>query len=124
KPREYVRFGPRWNTVVAATRTADTVFGHLRLPDAVAGDATAWVAHPALVDVATACGVALAGQADGALFVPTHYDAVSCRGPLGREFLVVARRRQSPDADVLIVDLTIAGRDGEVLLQIEGLTLR
>jgi thioesterase domain-containing protein/acyl carrier protein len=124
KPREHVQFGPRWDAVVTATRAEDTVFAHLRLPASVGEDVTAWLAHPALVDVATACGVALADRADAVLFVPSHYDSVICHGPLSAAVDVTARRRPSDSDDVLVVDLTIAEPAGGVLLEIEGLTLR
>ena len=125
RPRQHVRFGPRWNSVVTAVSTGDTVFAHLRLPDAITAEATAWIAHPALVDVATACGVALAPDGAGdRLFVPSRYDRVTSHSPLTPEVMVRARRRPDSSTDVLVVDLTIADSDGLTLLEIEGLTLR
>jgi acyl transferase domain-containing protein len=124
QPRQHVRFGPRWNCVVTATGTEDTIFARLRLPDAFAAESSAWMAHPALVDVATACGVTLAAQGDDVLFVPSHYDRVTSHAPLTSEVIVVTRRQHNPPADVFIVDLTVADAHGTVLCEIDGLTLR
>ena len=124
QPRQHVRFGPRWNSVVTATGNDDTIWARLRLPDAVASESSAWVAHPALVDVATACGVTLAAQGDDVLFVPSHYDSVTSYAPLTSEVLVIARRQHNPSPDLFIVDLTLADAGGKVLFEIAGLNLR
>ncbi|WP_196301240.1 polyketide synthase dehydratase domain-containing protein, partial [Streptococcus pneumoniae] len=69
-PRRHLRLGDRWDAVIAARATADTANAWLALPSERRRDAAAWSAHPALVDVATACVVALGRDEADLLYVP------------------------------------------------------
>jgi thioesterase domain-containing protein/acyl carrier protein len=122
-PTALMQFGPRWDAVVEAWTDGDEVVGRLALDDRYRDEVGAWSAHPALVDVATTFGIALGDQKD-ALHVPIGYDRVTRRGALPGTPWVRARRRGEPSNDVLRVDLALGDDDGNVLLAIEGLTLR
>ncbi|HEV8298714.1 MAG TPA: type I polyketide synthase, partial [Acidimicrobiales bacterium] len=120
--RRHLQLGPRWDAVVEATAGDDVVVAHLRLPAAIAAEAEHWLAHPALVDVATGCGVAL-GADDGSLYVPVGYHEVRWHAPVPAEVFVIARRRESHGAAMLRVDLTLSDANGAVVLEIDGMSL-
>ncbi len=122
-PASLMRFGPRWDAVADAWRDGDEVAGRLALPEQYRDEVDAWSAHPALVDVATTFGMLLGEQPDR-LHVPIGYDLVTRRGSLPATPWVRARRSGSPSNDVLRLDLALGDDAGNVILTIEGLTLR
>jgi thioesterase domain-containing protein/malonyl CoA-acyl carrier protein transacylase/aryl carrier-like protein len=122
-PRRHLRLGARWDAVDEASATADAVLARLALRSGV-DDSSAWCAHPALVDVATACGVALGTATGDVLYVPVGYDTVTSYAPLGAAVTVLARRQPSSTADLLRVDLSFLASDGELALAVSGLSLR
>jgi acyl transferase domain-containing protein/thioesterase domain-containing protein/NAD(P)-dependent dehydrogenase (short-subunit alcohol dehydrogenase family)/acyl carrier protein len=122
-PRRHLRLGGRWDAVTTASATADAVVARLALRSGI-DDASAWCAHPALVDVATACGVALGTATGDVLYVPVGYDTVTSYAPLGDRVTVAARRQPSSTPDLLRVDLSFVTPDGELALEIAGLSLR
>ena len=75
RPGSQLELGPRWHSVTEAWREGDSAVGRLGLAEQYHGELDAWLAHPALLDAATAFGVLL-GEHDGALYVPVGYDAV------------------------------------------------
>jgi acyl transferase domain-containing protein/thioesterase domain-containing protein len=124
-PRRHLRLGARWDAVVRASLGDGEICGELALPETAAGDAGAWSAHPALLDVATAFGVHLGASDDErVLYVPVGYDAVTSSEPLPEHLVVHARRQATSTSEMLKVDLTLARPDGQVALTVRGLSLR
>ncbi len=122
RPGAQLELGPRWQSVAEAWRASDDVVeGRLALDAAYAGEIDAWLAHPALVDVATACGVLL-GEREESLYVPVGYDGVNRWAPLPADPWVRATRQPSSTEDVLKVDLLL-GDDEGVVLEVAGLAL-
>jgi acyl transferase domain-containing protein/thioesterase domain-containing protein len=122
-PARHVAFGPRWTSVREAWRTDEEAAGWLDLPEHQRGDLDVWFAHPALVDVATAFGIAL-GDGDDTLFVPVGYEAVTSLGPLPASPWVRARRHDTSTSALLKVDVVLGDPSGSPLLELRGLTLR
>ena len=123
RPASQLELGPRWNSVGEAWRDGDDIVGRLQLAEQYAGELDAWLAHPALVDVATAFGVSL-GEHETSLYVPVGYDGVRRTASLPARPWVRATRQESSTDDLLRVDLTLGDDDGRVLLAIDGLALR
>ena len=123
RPASQLELGPRWSSVVEAWRTGDEVGGSIALDPAYDGEREAWRAHPALVDVATAFGVAL-GEHEQSLYVPVGYDAIRRFGQLPAAPRVLARRLATSTSELLQVDLFLADDDGRVALSVSGLGLR
>ena len=120
---EQLRLGPRWHPVVEAHRDGEVVAGRITLPDEFAGEAGSWLAHPAIVDVATAFGVLL-GSKPESLYVPIGYDMVTRFADLPATCVVQAVRQESSTDDLLRVDIALGDADGNVALRIDGLALR
>jgi acyl transferase domain-containing protein/thioesterase domain-containing protein/acyl carrier protein len=122
---EHVDFGARWTSVVVDARCGDdVVVAHLALPPDVAAEADRWNPHPALLDVATAVGVALAPvAADPPLYLPTGYRRVRSVGPLPPDVLVRATTGGASTPGRLEVDLDLFDADGVPVMTIEGLQL-
>ena len=120
---DQLQLGPRWHPIVEAHQDGDVVAGHITLPDGFAGEVGSWMAHPAVVDVATAFGVLLGSRPDS-LYVPIGYDAVTRFGDLPASCAVQAVRQASSTDDLLRVDIALGDPDGNVALRIDGLTLR
>ncbi len=124
-PRRHLHLGAHWNSVLDASLGDAEIVGHLMLGDAFTSDADAWVAHPALLDVATAFGVYLgASNHERVLYVPVGYDAITSFAPLPAGVVVHAVRQTSSTDQILRVDLTLADAAGRIALRVRGLSLR
>jgi thioesterase domain-containing protein/acyl carrier protein len=124
-PRRHLQLGAHWDSVLDASLGDAEIVGHLALGDAFTSDADAWLAHPALLDVATAFGVQLgASDDDRVLYVPVGYDTIVSNATLPTRLVVHAVRQPSSTDQMLRVDLTLAGDDGRVALRVRGLSLR
>jgi hypothetical protein len=118
-----LRIGPRWHPAVEARVHGNTATGQITVPPEFAAEVGSWIAHPAVVDVATAFGVLL-GSKPNSLYVPIGYDRVTRFADLAATSVVQAVREESSTDDVLRVDIALADADGNVALRIEGLALR
>ena len=116
-------FGPRWRSVVTAWRSGDQAGGVISLPVPYDVEREMWMAHPALVDVATAFGVVL-GERTDALYVPVGYERIRRFGALPDATHVRAIRRPTSIEQLLEIDLELADADGRAVLAIGGLQLR
>jgi acyl transferase domain-containing protein/thioesterase domain-containing protein/acyl carrier protein len=122
--REHMTFGPRWASIVEARRGDGVVMVRLALAPEFAGEAARWNPHPALLDAATAAGIALAPTSTGSkLHVPIAYDRVSVAAPLPSEFFAHAVEATTPMSGRTLVDMTLVDTDGNLLMQIDGLEL-
>lgn len=122
--RDHMLFGPRWASILEARRGDDVVMARLALPTEHADEALRWSPHPALVDAATAAGVALAPpSADSMLYVPAGYGRVRALGPLSSDVLVRATVAAGSTPERVRVDMTIVDESGHLLLEIDALEL-
>ena len=120
----HLQLGPRWSAATVARLGDGESFGRLVLP-ADPTECDDWLAHPALVDVATGLAVVLT-SADTAdlLHVPVGYDRVSWFGRVPAECAVHARRRPDVGDGLVVADVTVADPSGVVVMRIDGLQLR
>jgi acyl transferase domain-containing protein/thioesterase domain-containing protein/acyl carrier protein len=121
---EHLMLGPAWQ-IDAAVRLGDgEALGHLAAPSVGPVD-DVWAVDPAVLDVATGVGIALApGAAAGVLYVPVGYESVRQFAPVGTPCVVHAVRRADSTDEVLAVDLSVVAEDGRAHLRIERLQLR
>jgi len=123
---DQVRFGPRWASLRWLGVGPDGAFARLLLPASFAPDLDAYALHPALLDVATGCGMALIPGFDpGAeLWVPVGYERALVRARLPQRLVARVRRRGETAGDLAHFDVSLADETGEPLLEIEGFALR
>ncbi len=124
---EQVRFGPRWASLLSLALGPDTAVAKLELPARFASDLDAYALHPALLDIATGCGMALIPGFDPAqaLFVPQGYERAQVHGRLPQRVLAQLRRRGADGGgETASFDVTLCDESGARLLEIEGFTLR
>jgi thioesterase domain-containing protein/aryl carrier-like protein len=120
-PASRMQLGPRWRASHEAWRDDDVVLGRLSLAEPFGAEIDDWWAHPALVDVATAFGIALGDNPD-ALYVPVGYERVTRRAPV--EAQVGVRSRATTTSEGLLrVDILVTSGEESELLRIEGLSL-
>jgi len=93
----------------------------LTLPPARRSDVGLLRFHPALLDAAVESS--LAGAQPG-VFVPVSYGRVVSHALPGERVLAQVRRRDGAGAEFVELDVTICGPAGEVLVEVEQLTLR
>ncbi|HWM22328.1 MAG TPA: SDR family NAD(P)-dependent oxidoreductase [Ilumatobacteraceae bacterium] len=123
-PRRHLALGPHWDAVVDARLGDGVAIADLRLAERYSDEPGPWQAHPALVDVATAVGVALAPpHAETVIYVPIGYERVWIRNPLPASFRVRARRSAATSPDLLRVDLLGLDDSGEAVMDVVGLDL-
>jgi len=123
RPASLMRFGPRWDAVAEAWQDGEEVSGRLQLAERYLGEVSAWIAHPALVDVATMFGMVLGDHGD-CLYVPVGYDAVTSHGPLSANPWVRVRLIGRPSEELLRLDVVLGDDEGHASLTIDGLALR
>ncbi len=127
-PQEaHLALDPRWRVLRRAARGAREAIGQLALSPAFAHEAAELGLHPALLDIATGWAMELIeGYHADALWVPVAYERVRVHAPLGAR--VVSWVRSHPgnrdDGEFVYFDVTVASEAGEVLLEVERLSLR
>lgn len=128
KQGRHVRFGPRWRSPAQASLADGVAHLSVSLDRAFAGEVSAFKAHPALLDLATACGLALLpayGECRD-LYVPFSYRALHLHGPLPASIVAVARLTGDPDpsGSTATFDVTISDDRGRVAATISEFTMR
>ncbi|WJS84608.1 type I polyketide synthase [Paracoccus sp. TOH] len=120
-------FGPRWQVLRRYRIAEDEGVAELALPPEYAAEAGEWLAHPALLDIATGWAMPLIkGWTPGALWVPMGYRSIRLYAPLPAQ--VTSRIRnagENSDAQGMAqFDITLAAPDGTVCAEIKGFALR
>ncbi|MGE3174850.1 MAG: SDR family NAD(P)-dependent oxidoreductase [Planctomycetota bacterium] len=125
RQRDFVQFGPRWESEVRSGYGDAEVTAELRLPPEFAADLAEHPAHPALVDAAILAVVPLLPGADR----DTLYAPVACRSVQWSaglpEHLVVRAAVVEVEAHsgLCTVDLRVATARGVPVLDLRGLQL-
>ena len=113
-------FGPHWTTTSKQLRWGDSQgLLTITLAEELAAEIGVYGLHPALLDGATGF---VQRRAEG-LYLPYGYERLRPLRPLPRSFYSHARLRALTD-EILTTDLTLLDLEGEVLVEIEGYTLR
>ncbi|WP_199258312.1 type I polyketide synthase [Paracoccus binzhouensis] len=120
-------FGPRWKVLRRFRIAEGEGVAELSLAPEFAGEAGEWLAHPALLDIATGWAMALIkGWSPDHLWVPMGYRSIRLYAPLPEQ--VTSRIRnagENTDAQGMAqFDITLAGPDGTIVAEIKGFALR
>ncbi|WP_272004561.1 type I polyketide synthase [Roseovarius sp. ZX-A-9] len=126
-PQEaHLDFGPRWRVVTEARFGEGEGIAHLSLPDAAQGDLVAgYLAHPALMDLATGWAIALHRAYDPAqLWVPAGYGMVRLYAPLPAQLISWVRLNPAAEGGTAIFDISLATPEGKVVADIRAFQMR
>ncbi|MTH63233.1 type I polyketide synthase [Paracoccus shanxieyensis] len=120
-------FGPRWKVLRRFRIAGDEGMAELSLAPEFASEPGDWLAHPALLDIATGWAMALIkGWTPDALWAPMGYRSIRIHAPLPAR--VISRiRNAGENTDALGMaqfDITLAAPDGTVVAEIKGFALR
>ncbi|TNC50405.1 SDR family NAD(P)-dependent oxidoreductase [Rubellimicrobium rubrum] len=121
-PQErHLAFGSRWRVLREGQLGRGEGLARLTLPPA---GAEGMIMHPGLLDLATGWAMALIPDYEPAnLWVPLSYGSVRVFGPLPSELLSHVRLT-SGGPEIAQFDVTLAGPDGTVCVEVEGFTMR
>ncbi len=121
-----IAFGPRWRCLEKAARGREWVIGEARLGDEHASDLSAYVAHPALLDVASSIGLFLLEDVgrDGQVYAPTAVDRIERFARLPARVSAVARRVHALRGQTASFDVDVADGEGRTCIALRGLAFR
>lgn len=120
-------FGPRWKVLRRYRLAQDEGVAELSLAPEHAAEAGAWLAHPALMDIATGWAMGLIeGWSPDHLWVPMGYRAIRLYAPLPARVISHVRNagRNSDAQGMAQFDITLAAPDGTICAEIRGFALR
>ena len=121
-------FGPRWSCLRRSAFGASEAFAWLELSEQFSADLANHALHAALLDVATGFGLPLLPgfESGRALWVPMGYERIRVRARLPGRIASLVRSRPGSDAqrEVATFDVTLTDSSGDVLVEVEGLSLR
>lgn len=126
---DHIHFGPRWKVLRSLARGDREAFAELRLDEAYRGDiATGFIAHPALLDIATGFALDLApGHATShALWAPMSYGSIALYMKLPEAIVSWARLSEASDLGdgFATFDITITTPDGSIVVEIERFVMK
>lgn len=126
---DHIRFGPRWQVLRSLARGEAEAFAELSLAEPYRADmASGFVAHPALLDIATGFALSLEPgyAASNALWAPMSYGSISLFRALPEAVVSWARLADSTDLGdgFASFDITIAQPDGTVVAEIERFVMK
>ena len=131
RQEDHLKFGLRWKVLRELRLGTGQALAHLQLPESCVEDLLKYSLHPALLDIATGCAMDLIpGYASQdhitCLWVPLSYRRVRCHAPLEEEIYSWIRigKDVKEDTEFVDFDILVANRNGDVLVEIEQLTLR
>jgi phthiocerol/phenolphthiocerol synthesis type-I polyketide synthase C len=121
-----IEYGSHFQAIKHLWRHEREVLGRIQLPEALLEDAGDYMLHPVLLDACLQIlGVAIADDDDQSIYLPISVESLRvCRHPGSRLW---AHARMHPVEDSihqsLTADLCLCDENGEVIVQIEGLSL-
>ncbi len=126
---DHLRFGPRWSVLKSVRHGPGEKLAQLELHERFGDDlAEGFLAHPALLDIATGYAMELIEGYDPgeALWVPAGYGRIRYFGQLQRHVVSWARlqARQDLGGDYAMFDIVIAAPDGTVLMEVSDFTIK
>ena len=117
----HLDLGPRWFNVERILFGDDREFAVQALPEAIAGDVSTALLHPALMDF-----TALLPLDSNGIYIPFSYDCVRVLAPLPSQICtwVVNHDDLMGGKETVGFEAAIIDRAGHGLVEIEGMTLR
>ncbi|MEO5842681.1 MAG: SDR family NAD(P)-dependent oxidoreductase [Acidimicrobiales bacterium] len=122
RPSRQLVLGPRWRADGAQRRDDAAAVAHIHTQALPEGEAEQWLAHPAILDLATAVAVGLTPDEHDALYVPVRYGRVVSFAPLTPNVIVRAHAHEFDGR--AHVDVTVSDENGALALQIDDLVLQ
>jgi phthiocerol/phenolphthiocerol synthesis type-I polyketide synthase E len=118
-----IYWGPRWQSLRRLRLGMGEAYAWVELPPEFVSDLEGFALHPALLDVATACGL---GLVETSGYLPLAYKRVAVRAVLPGRFYVHTRARQGAGEGraVISFDLEVFDESGAECLAIEEFSLR
>ncbi len=128
RQERHLRFGARWKNLECVQYGRGEALGRLKLSESFHDDLGIFKAHPAILDLATACGLPLLegySSSEG-LYVPFSYKKIRIFRPLTANLLAHVRcaGEANTSGDFALFDITILDEEGTVLQEIEEFMLR
>ncbi|HRB03204.1 MAG TPA: SDR family NAD(P)-dependent oxidoreductase, partial [Ilumatobacteraceae bacterium] len=132
RQHDHLRFGPRWNVVRRVHGGDHIAVAELALPDEFVGDLHDVVLHPALLDIGLCFAIeSVPGYSGDSLWVPVSCQSAIVHQPFAQaaamsRSLVVASVASSSSEDdgFATFDVSFCDTDGNVLVQVEGFTMK
>ena len=123
---DHIQFGPRWHCLRQVKFGKRDALGELELPDVFAGELQDFPLHPAVLDMATGCGLPLVDGYDPeeALYVPVQYESITSFRPLPQRLFSHVRCHNPDDREMPSFDVTLLDEEGRVVAEIESFTMR
>lgn len=126
----FILFGPRWRNIKSVHVGEKEILLSMELPEQFHSDLEIYKLHPSLLDMAT--GVTMISllcpdvAGEGQLYLPWSYDRIRIHAPLSSRIYSHSRYREEDKADqqTLTLDVCLFDESGNVLVEIEGFTVR
>jgi NAD(P)-dependent dehydrogenase (short-subunit alcohol dehydrogenase family) len=123
-PHAHLALGPRFGCLRALGFGEGEMLAVVELPEAFAGDLAELALHPALVEMATSCALALIPDFNPVrdFYLPTGYASVRTWRRLPGSFTCHVRHRLSGDGEgAAVFDATFLDAEGREIVAIDGL---
>lgn len=122
-----LRFGPRFEVLIARGFREGEAFAELELREAFAAEASDFVLHPGLLDLATGFALELSRGYDSSegLWAPMGYESFAVHRPLPPRLLShITLKSESSGEKSASFDVLLSSHSGEVVAEIKGFTMR
>jgi acyl transferase domain-containing protein/thioesterase domain-containing protein len=128
KQERYFDFGPRWRSLKKIRFGERECLAELELNESLREDCSSWRMHPALLDMATGCALYLTRgyETTRDLYLPVFYKKIRCYSQIPPKVFshILSRGENVGGGAVAVFDVTLFGEHGQVLVEIEGFTMR
>ncbi len=128
RQERYFDFGPRWHCLKRLLIGKREGLAELALDEEFLADSSALIMHPAILDLATGCALYLIEGYESAddLYLPFSYKKICVYRPIPPRCFSFLRSRQEnlPRGEVETFDITLFDEQDQVLVDIEGFTMR
>jgi thioesterase domain-containing protein/acyl carrier protein len=128
RQERYFNFGPRWGSLKRLRIGKGQGIAELQLDRQFSADSSAFCLHPALLDMATGCALYLIDGYDTSddLYLPFSYKrmCVYRRIPATCFSHIRSRQENLLHSEVETFDITLFDHQDQVLVEIEGFTMR
>ena len=125
---KFFDFGPRWRCLRSIYLGEGEALAELELPETFSGDISDYHLHPALLDLATGAALYLIDNygESTSVYLPMSYERTCAFRSIPAKFVSHIRSPQRNEAgrDLATFDLTLLDRNGRVLVEIEGFSMR
>ena len=128
RQERYFDFGPRWRSLKRLHIGKEEGLAELELDERFSSDCSTFLLHPALLDMATGCSLYLIDGYDSSddLYLPFSYKKMCVYRPLPPRCFshICSRNENLLHGEVATFDITLFDEQGQVVIEIEGFTMR